>query len=522
MTLPAPDAREIRLAELLSALSLATDLAMAFPPETALRTCILGVNIGRGLGLQEQQLEEVFYVTLLRHVGCTAFSHEEGIVLGDDNVFRRDFTGIDQTQPSAVAGTALRRLGAGQGPLGRVRVLTAVVLAADQLAFPRVVAAHCDASARLAQQLGLSAAVIEGLNHIFERWDGKGHPSGLKGDAIALSARITHFSHTVILENWRRGASGAREMVRRRGGSEFDPTLAKLFLSRWQELLRSVASDSVWDAALEAEPKSQPWLPASRIDNIAQAFAAFSDLKSPYTLGHCQGVARLAEAAGRVMSLGEIEIQSLRRAALLHHLGRVAIANGIWDKRGSLNPAEWERVRLYPYHTERILARPAALRPMATLAASVQERLDGSGYHRGVPAAVLPTAARLLAAADVYVAMAEERPHRPALVPDAAVRELRSEAEAGRLDREAVNAVLESAGHRRSPEGRIWPAGLTDREVEVLRQVAQAKPNKTIAQALVISDETVRNHVRHIYEKIGVSSRAGAALFAMEHDLIRK
>jgi HD-GYP domain-containing protein (c-di-GMP phosphodiesterase class II) len=516
------NANDIRLAELLAALSVATDLAMAFPPETALRTCMLGVQIGRELRLPEQQLEELFYVTLLRHVGCTAFSHEEGIVVGDDNAVRRDFTGIDRSRPVEVAATAIRRLGAGEGPLGRVRVITAAVLAADRLAMPRIVAAHCDASASLARLLGMTEGVIEALNHIFERWDGKGDPLGLKGEAIALSARVTHFSHTVVLETWRRGASGAREMVRRRAGGEFDPTLAQVFLARSPELMESVNADSVWDAVLAAEPASGPWLPASRIDAVAQAFAFFSDLKSPYTLGHCQAVARLADAAGRALSLADIEVQSLRRAALLHHLGRVAIANGIWDKRGLLNAAEWERLRLYPYHTERIVSRAPALRPLATLAASVQERLDGSGYHRGVPAALLSTGARVLAAADAYQAMTEERPHRPALVPQVAARELRAEVEAGRLDREAVNAVLEFAGHGKASAGRNWPADLTDREVEVLRQVAQAKPNKVIAQTLVISDETVRNHVRHIYEKIGVSSRAGAALFAMEHDLIRK
>jgi HD-GYP domain-containing protein (c-di-GMP phosphodiesterase class II)/DNA-binding CsgD family transcriptional regulator len=514
-------ANDIRLAELLAALSVATDLAMAFPPETALRTCMLGVQIGRELRLSDQQLEELFYVTLLRHVGCTAFSHEEGIVVGDDNAIRRDFTGIDRSRPTEVAATAIRRLGAGQGPLGRVRLITAV-LAANQFTMPRIVAAHCDASASLARLLGMTEGVIEALNHIFERWDGKGHPLGLKGEAIALSARVAHFSHTVVLETWRRGASGANEMVRRRAGREFDPTLAQIFLGRSHELLDSVSSDSVWDAVLAAEPVSGPWLPASRIDAVAQAFAFFSDLKSPYTLGHCQAVAPLAEAAGRALSLGDIEVQSLRRAALLHHLGRVAIANGIWDKRGPLSAAEWERLRLYPYHTERIVSRAPALQSLATLAASVQERLDGSGYHRGVPAALLSTGARVLAAADAYQAMTEERPHRPALVPQLAARELRAEVEAGRLDREAVNAVLEFAGHGKASAGRNWPADLTDREVEVLRQVAQAKPNKAIAQTLVISDETVRNHVRHIYEKIGVSSRAGAALFAMEHDLIRK
>lgn len=483
---------------------------------------MLGVQIGRELSLSEEQLEELFYVTLLRHVGCTAFSHEEGIVLGDDNAMRRNFTGIDSSRPAQVAATAFRTFGAGTGPLRRVRTLTAAILAADRLSMTRVVAAHCDASSRLAQQLGMADGVIDSLNHIFERWDGKGLPLGLKGDAIALSARVTHFSHTVVLETWRRGASGAREMVRRRAGSEFDPTLAQVFLSQSAELMESVTADSVWDAVLATEPASGPWLPASRLDAIAQAFALFSDLKSPYTLGHCQSVARLAEASGRALTLGDVEVRSLRRAALLHHLGRVAIANGIWDKRGRLNAAEWERVRLYPYHTERIVFRLQALRPLATLAGSVQERLDGSGYHRGIPATLLSTEARVLAAADVYQAMTEDRPHRPALAPEVAARELRTAVETGRLDREAANAVLECAGQGRLSARGSWPAGLTDREVDVLRQVAQAKPNKAIAQALVISDETVRNHVRHIYEKIGVSSRAGAALFAMEHDLIRK
>jgi HD-GYP domain-containing protein (c-di-GMP phosphodiesterase class II) len=520
--LPAqPEANKIRLAELLASLSVATDLAMAFPPETALRTCMLGVQIGRELRLSDQQLEELFYVTLLRHIGCTAFSHEEGVVVGDDNTVRGEFTGID-SRPAVVAVTAFRTLGAGKGPLGRMHAYTAAVLAADRLSMPRIVAAHCDASARLAKQLDMPDGVIDSLNQIFERWDGKGLPLGLKGDAIALSSRVTHFSHTVVLETWRRGLSGARDMVRRRAGGEFDPALAHLFLARSTELMESVTADSVWDTVLATEPASGPWLPASRLDAIALAFALFSDLKSPYTLGHCQGVAGLAEASARGLRLGDAEVRSLRLAALLHHLGRVAIANGIWDKRGRLNAAEWERVRLYPYHTERTVSRLQALRPLATLAASVQERLDGSGYHRGIPAALLSMEARVLAAADTYQAMTEDRPHRLALVPDAAARELRVEVEAGRLDREAVSAVLECAGHGRLSARGSWPAGLTDREVDVLRQVAQAKPNKAIAQALVISDETVRNHVRHIYEKIGVSSRAGAALFAMEHDLIRK
>jgi DNA-binding NarL/FixJ family response regulator len=179
-------------------------------------------------------------------------------------------------------------------------------------------------------------------------------------------------------------------------------------------------------------------------------------------------------------------------------------------------------VRLYPYHTERIVGRPAAFEGLAPLAGAVQERLDGSGYHRGVPAAVITTAARVLAAADVYQSMTEERPHRPALEAAAAARELTAEVEVGRLDREAVGAVLAAAGHPAKRPRTTWPAGLTEREVDVLRLVAAAQPNKEIASVLFISDETVKNHVRHIYEKIGRSTRAGAALFAMENDLIRK
>jgi HD-GYP domain-containing protein (c-di-GMP phosphodiesterase class II) len=515
------ETQEVRVAELLAALSLATDLAMSFPPEMALRTCLLAVELGRALGLQEADLGDLYYVSLLRHIGCTSFSHEEAIIFGgDDNALRRDLTGIDVGRPTAILGTLVQRLGADGGPAGRVRAISSL-LTHPQSDWIRWVPAHCDASARLAQQLDMSVGVIDALNDIFERWDGKGHPRHLKGEDISLAARMTHFAHTVILHLWRSDSAGTQAMVRNRAGSEFDPALAELFLRRCNELLQPVAAESVWDAALEVEPAIRPWLPVSRVDALVHAFGDFSDLKSPYTLGHCRAVAELVKISARSLAMEQREIQSLGRAALLHHLGRVGVANGIWDKPGQLNAGEWERVRLYPYHSERIAARSAVLRPLAQLAGSVQERLDGSGYHRGLPAVALSTGARLLAAADAYQAMTEERPHRPARSPEAAARELQAEVQAGRLDREAVNAVLESGGHRRPSRGPAWPSGLTDREVEVLRGVARAKRNKVLAGELRISEETVRNHVRHIYEKIAVSSRAGAALFAMEHDLIR-
>jgi DNA-binding CsgD family transcriptional regulator len=217
--------------------------------------------------------------------------------------------------------------------------------------------------------------------------------------------------------------------------------------------------------------------------------------------------------------LPESEATTLWRAALVHDLGRLGVSNAIWDKQGPLTNAEWERVRLHPYLSERMLARPTALARLGTIAGLHHERMDGSGYPRGLSGSALGPAARLLAAADVYHAMTEPRPHRPPRPPAVATSELRAEAKAGRLDGEAVNAVLEAAGHR-VRRRREWPVGLTPREVEVLALVARGSSNKEIARRLSISAKTVGNHVEHIYRKIGVTSRAGAALFATRHGLL--
>jgi HD-GYP domain-containing protein (c-di-GMP phosphodiesterase class II) len=185
-----------------------------------------------------------------------------------------------------------------------------------------------------------------------------------------------------------------------------------------------------------------------------------------------------------------------------------------------LTASEWEQVRLHPYHSERILSRSSALAPLAPLAGMHHERLDGSGYYR--QATMIPTGARVLAAADAYQAMTQERPHRPALTPSAAAEQLNSEAARGRLDAEAVRAVLDAAGHPPARARLTWPAGLSDREVQVLRLVARGYSNREIARVLWISPKTAGHHVQHIYAKIGVSTRAAAAMFAMEHDLIHQ
>jgi HD-GYP domain-containing protein (c-di-GMP phosphodiesterase class II) len=241
----------------------------------------------------------------------------------------------------------------------------------------------------------------------------------------------------------------------------------------------------------------------------------FADLISPYLTGHSAGVADLATAAAQRCRIDDAV--ALRHAALVHDLGRVAIGARIWQKAGPLTADEWEQVRLHPYHTERVLSRSPFLAELAPIAGGHHERLDRSGYHRGSAGAELPLPARVLAAADAYHAMTEPRPHRRPLAPERAAEILVDEAGAGRLDPDVVSAVVEAAGQHAPRVER--PAGLTKREAEVLGMLARGLQTKQVAQALRISSKTADRHIQNAYRKIGVSTRAAATLFAMEHGL---
>jgi HD-GYP domain-containing protein (c-di-GMP phosphodiesterase class II) len=307
--------------------------------------------------------------------------------------------------------------------------------------------------------------------------------------------------------------------MRERAGSQFDPRLAGLMDAEAETLVAGLDTVSTWDAVIDAEPALAIVLSADRFDGALEAIGNFADLKSPYFLGHCRAVAQLSAGAAERAGLGEAQARTLRRAALVHDLGRLGVSNSIWDKPGRLGAGEWERVRLHPHLTERMLHQSEALAPLGAIAVQHRERLDGSGYPRGLSGGAISRSARILGAADAYQAMREPRPYRPARPADEAASELRAEVRAGRMDADAVDAVLAAAGHRvaRRREG---PAGLTEREVEVLRLLARGLSNKDIAQQLVISPKTVGNHVEHIYAKINASTRTAAGLFAMRNGLL--
>jgi HD-GYP domain-containing protein (c-di-GMP phosphodiesterase class II) len=257
----------------------------------------------------------------------------------------------------------------------------------------------------------------------------------------------------------------------------------------------------------------------AQLEELALAFADFADVKSPAFVGHSRGVARLAAAAAGALHLGEPDVVQLRRAALLHDVGRASVPNAILDKPRELTPGERERVRLHSYYTERVLERAPAFAAVASVAGAHHERLDGSGYHRGSKGSALPLSARVLAAADAFQAATETRAYRGARTPELAASSLRQEAESGRLDPDAVEAVVASAGAA-TPRRIRAPSTLTDREVEIVRLLASGYANKEIARRLEISENTARHHLESVYAKLEVATRTGAVMQALARGLL--
>ena len=511
----------VRLAELMAALSIGTDLAMGQPLESALCACVVAMRLGEGLGLDGTVLHDAYYQALLRYIGCNADTHVLAALFGDELALRRDFAAIDPGRVPEVldlAARLLRHAHAGASPERMAALVEGALHSLPQL-MRESFAGHCEVAQRLAERLGLAPSLIVCLGQIYERWDGHGLPRGLAGEEVAPAVQLVTLAQDAVVWNRVGGPEAAVTTIRARSGGAYHPAFAERFCAHAPSILSGLDEEPSWESILAMEPGGQRRLSDAEFDRACEALADFADIKSPYLLGHSPGVAALAAGAGRRCGLVEADVTALRRAGLLHDLGRVGVSAGIWGKAGALTERERERVRLHAYYTERVLARPEPLRRLGDLASRHHERLDGSGYHRASPGGSLSPAARILAAADAYQAMTEPRPHRPPRGPEAAAEELRREARAGRLDGDAVGGVLAEAGHRVPRARRERPAGLSQREIEVLRLLARGQSNREMAGQLSISQDTVKHHIQHIYDKIGVSTRAGATLFAMERAL---
>ena len=510
------DGEQVRSAELVAALCLATDLGMGFPFEHGLHSTLIAMRLADRLGVDGDTGAQTYYACLLSHSGCTTDAHITPQVFGDSLTTHlhplvygsgRDvLTGLVRALPDP----------------GRTGVARAIQVARR---LPRLareqrphLAASCEVAGMLADGMGLSPAVQGLLAHLLERWDGHGPLGRAKGEEIPLPMRIVHLAVDAAFQRMLGGEERVVRLVRERAGHAFDPDLAACLIGDAERILGLDEHASVWEETLACEPHPPLLLAGEALDRALAAMGNFADLISPYLTGHSAGVADLAAAAAERCRLDEAGSVTLRRAALVHDLGRVAVHPRIWQKPGPLSADEREQVRLHPYHSERVLARSEFLAALAPAAAAHHERLDGSGYHRAATGAELALPARLLAAADAYHAMTEPRPYRDPIAPEQAAEIICETASAGRLDADAVTAVVAAAGQRAPRIER--PAGLTDREAEVVRLLARGLQTKQVARTLGISAKTADRHIQNAYRKIGVSSRAAATLFAMEHGLM--
>ena len=513
-----PRAEErIRVAEVIAALSLATDLGIGVPLEHGLQSTLLAMRLADRLKVDAETAAQTYYACQLFYVGCTANTDVATELFGADDALTAYAAPSRFGSRTEMTAGFLRAV----APPGGAPIVRAGQLARRVPTLAKVVkqhiAAFCEVARMLTDRLGVDSSVGALFAHVAERWDGKGEPGRVRGDELPLAMRIVHVARDAAFQRMLGGAEHAASVIRRRAGHAFDPEVVAAFADEGAGF-RAIDTASAWEETLAREPRPHTMLAGGSIDGALGAIGDFGDLVSPCFLGHSAGVAVLAMNAARRCSFDMADVTMIRRAALIHDVGRVAVPARIWLEPGSLTPDDWEKVRLHPYHTERILHRSPFLAVLAGVAGAHHERCDGSGYHRGTAAPGLTASARLLAAADAYQTKIEPRPHREPLTPEQAAETLTREVRVGRLDAVAVRAVVEVAGQ---PTPRIeGPAGLTQRETDVIRLLARGLQTKQIARALGISVKTADNHIQNAYNKIGVSTRAAAAVFAMQHGLV--
>jgi HD-GYP domain-containing protein (c-di-GMP phosphodiesterase class II) len=505
-----------RLSELVATFAVAADAGMGMPMDHGLRCASAAVRVGELLGMSEAVRSDAFYLGMLRFAGCTADSDLAQDVMGDEVSVRGQLYGVDWGTPTEFLPAMARVVAGGKGLRGAAAFVRALSKMPKLLDTGR---SHCEVGDRLAEQLGFHADFRAALFHSFERWDGRGWPSKVKGEAIALPMRLAQLGEDIEVGHRAGGVEGARALLRKRSGRSLDPSLVSQIAPRMNEACQPLESGSPWTTTQESEPGTPRSADDQQLDDAVRAMGVFSDLKSRYTRGHASMVAALCSSAAEHLRLAPEVKRTLERAAWVHDVGRVGVSAGIWDKPGGLTDAEWERVRTHTYVGERILSRATCLSQVAEIATLAHERVDGSGYHRRVKGEACVMAARVLAAADVYCALTEERPHRPARTPADAADTLSRLVKSGQLCPEATAAVLASAGHAQRPRAQ-HVAGLSDREIEVLRHLSRGLTNKEIATALDLSTKTVSRHLESIFSKMGVTTRAAATLFALQKGLM--
>jgi putative nucleotidyltransferase with HDIG domain len=414
---------DVALSEVLGALSHALDLTEGEPPGHAVRTTAIGMRLAEEIGLPDEQRSGLFYALLLKDAGCSSNAARlSSLFAADDHQAKRAMKAVDWSRPGALAAYTWRSVEPGRGPVAKARRMKAV--AGEAEVTREMIGTRCERGAEIARMLELPEASAGAIAALDEHWDGSGYPQGLRGEEIPLLGRILCLAQTVEIFSRTTGPRGAYAMAIKRAGRWFDPALVGALLAFRDEAAfwgpledpRMVPPAAAWEPADRVVLADQ-----ARLDRVAGAFARVIDAKSPYTARHSTEVARWAVALGAQLEMSPDQLRDLRRAGLLHDIGKLAVSNRILDKPGRLDRDELAVVREHPRHTQRILERVACFAGIVETAASHHERLDGSGYHRGLAAFDLSRPARVLAVADVWEALTAERPYRAAMDAGAAM-----------------------------------------------------------------------------------------------------
>ena len=338
-------AEGLRLAELVAALSLVTDLGMGQPMEQALRTCLIALSLGRQMGLEPNEMRDVYYVALLRFLGCTSDAYDNAAIVGGDELaFRAAVAPALGGTPAEFMRHVLPAISTGRSWPARVGVAANFLLHGREI--PAGVTAHCEVAENLASRLGLARSIRLGLSHALEHWDGKGVPGKVAGEQVALAARIAFVARDIEILARLYGVDGMTATIRRRSGAAYDPAVVNAFLPRSADVLDEAGPVLAWEAVQAAEPTPQIVVEPRDLAAKLEVFADFADLKSPFMAGHSRAVAELASDAAAAP-----DRRGLQCAGLVHDLGRVAIPNGVWAKPGPLSEGDREQVRLHAYHT---------------------------------------------------------------------------------------------------------------------------------------------------------------------------
>jgi HD-GYP domain-containing protein (c-di-GMP phosphodiesterase class II) len=513
-----------RRADFLMALAYATDLATGHARDFALRSCVLAMRFAEVAGLDESMRRKIYHQALLRYIGCNADTHLLSAAWGDEITLRRELHHIDMGNREefvAIFVRAIARKLPGASPDELAKAVERGLAEAPQVNIP-ILSGHCEVAQRIAERIGLPEEIRENLGQIYERWDGKGLPRGLAGEAVKFPVRVVTLAQDAIALSDQLGLDGVKEKIAERAGGAYEAKLAELFLAHCDRLMSGLDRPVDRETILAIEPEPHAMLDEADCEEAYLAIADMIDMRMPFTFGHSRAVAALAEAAGKRMALPGADVRAVRWAAYTHDIGELAIPVSTWMRPGALTERETDAAHLHPYHGERaLLPLGGDGKSVAALVLRHHERLDGSGYHRYAKASDLSPAARILAAAEAFQTAREARPYRPALNDAAAASKLRSAVREGQLCSEAVEAVLASAGQpaRRDTTGRL--SGLTPREIEVLRLIAAGLTAKEAARRLEIAPKTADNHIQSLYSKIGVTTRAAAALYALERGLVQ-